>query len=40
VGKCGLDMSDSEYGPVAGSCEYGNVPLDSTKGGEFFWLGK
>jgi len=23
------------YGPVAGSCEHGNEPSGSTKGGEF-----
>jgi len=24
VGRCGLDASDLEYRPVAGSCEHGN----------------
>jgi hypothetical protein len=27
--------SGSGYGPVAGSCEHGNEPSASTKGGEF-----
>jgi hypothetical protein len=35
VGRCGVDSSGSEYGPVAGSCEHSNVPSGSTKGGEF-----
>jgi hypothetical protein len=35
VGKCGLDSSESEQGPVAGCCEHGNEPSSSVKGGEF-----
>jgi hypothetical protein len=35
VGRCELDASGSEYGPVAGSCEHGNEPSSSLKGGEF-----
>jgi hypothetical protein len=31
---CELDASDSGQVPVAGSCEYGNEPSSSTKGGE------
>jgi hypothetical protein len=34
VVRGGLDASGSEYGPVAGCCEYGNEPSDSIKGGE------
>jgi hypothetical protein len=34
-GRCGLDSSDSEYGPVAGTCEHGNKPSGSIKDGEF-----
>jgi hypothetical protein len=34
-GGCGLDSSGSGYGPVVGSCEHGNEPLGSIKGGEF-----
>jgi hypothetical protein len=30
-----VDASDSGQGPVAGSCEHGNEPLGSIKGGEF-----
>jgi hypothetical protein len=30
-----LASSDSEKGLVAGSCEYGNKPSYSIKGGEF-----
>jgi len=33
IERCGLDPSDSECGPVAGSCEYGDEPLGSIKGG-------
>jgi hypothetical protein len=33
VGKCGLDASDSEYRPAAGSCEHGNEHSGSMKGG-------
>jgi hypothetical protein len=36
VGNCGLDSSGSGQEPVAGSCEYGNEPSGSVKGGEFF----
>jgi hypothetical protein len=32
LGRCDLDASGSGYGPVAGSCEHGNEPSDSTKG--------
>jgi hypothetical protein len=35
VGRCGLDSSDSGYGPAAGSCEHGNEPSGSIKGREF-----
>jgi hypothetical protein len=35
VGKCGVDASGSEQGPVAGSCKQGNEPSDPIKGGEF-----
>jgi hypothetical protein len=35
VGKCGLNASGSRYGPVADSCEHGNVPSGSIKDGEF-----
>jgi hypothetical protein len=35
AGGCGLSSSGSGYGPVAGSCEHGNEPLVSIKGGEF-----
>jgi hypothetical protein len=34
-GTCGMDASGSGYGPVTGSCEHGNEPSGSTKGGEF-----
>jgi hypothetical protein len=30
-----MDSFVSGQGPVAGSCEHGNEPLGSTKGGEF-----
>jgi hypothetical protein len=33
MGECGLDSSGSGYGPVAGSCENGNEPWGSIKGG-------
>jgi hypothetical protein len=37
--RCGLDSTGAGYGPVAGSCEYGNEPSGSIKGGEFLdWL--
>jgi hypothetical protein len=35
VARCGLDSSDSGQGPVAGSCEHGNEPSGSIKGGKF-----
>jgi hypothetical protein len=38
VGRCGLDVSGSGMGPVAGSCEHGNETLTSIKGGEFLDL--
>jgi hypothetical protein len=34
-GKCELDSSASGYGPVDGSCEHGNRPSSSIKGGAF-----
>jgi len=34
--RCELDSYDSEYGPVIGSCEHGNEPSGSIKGGDFF----
>jgi hypothetical protein len=38
VGRCGLDASGSEQGQVVGSCEHGNEPLCSIKGGEIYCL--
>jgi hypothetical protein len=35
VVRCGLDASDSGYGPEAGFCEHGNETSGSIKGGEF-----
>ena len=36
---CGLDLSGSGQGQVAGTCEYGNEPSGSIKCGEFLdWL--
>jgi hypothetical protein len=35
VGKSGLDSYGSGWGPVAGSCKDGNVPLGSVEGREF-----
>jgi hypothetical protein len=35
VGRFGLDSSGSGQGLVAGSCEHGNEPSGSIKGGEF-----
>jgi hypothetical protein len=35
VGGCGLDACGSDYGPVTDSCEHGNEPSGSIKGGEF-----
>jgi hypothetical protein len=32
---CGLDSSGSGQEAVSGSCEHGNEPSGSTKGGEF-----
>jgi hypothetical protein len=32
--RCGLDASGSRQGPVVGSCERGNEPSGSIKGGE------
>jgi hypothetical protein len=32
---CGLVSPASGYGPVVGSCELGNEPSGSIKGGEF-----
>jgi hypothetical protein len=29
------DSSDTQQGPVVGSCEHGNEPLSFIKGGEF-----
>jgi hypothetical protein len=34
VGSCCLNASGSGWGPVAGSCEHGNEPSGSIKGGE------
>jgi hypothetical protein len=34
VGRCGLDASGTEYGPMADSCEHGNEPSGSIKGVE------
>jgi hypothetical protein len=36
VAICGLDSAGSVSGEVAGSCEHGNEPSGSIKGGEFF----
>jgi hypothetical protein len=33
--RCGLNSSDSGQRPLVGSCEHGNEPLVSIKGGEF-----
>jgi hypothetical protein len=35
VGNCVLDASGSGHGSVSGSCEHGNEPSGSIKGGEF-----
>jgi hypothetical protein len=35
VGSCGPSSSGSGYEPVAGSCEHGNEPSGSIKGGKF-----
>jgi hypothetical protein len=34
MGMCGLNSSGSGQGPVAGSCEHGNEPSGSVRGGE------
>ena len=36
MGRYGLDCCDSRKGQVAGSCECGNEPSGSIKGGGFF----
>jgi len=36
MGRCGLDASGLEQGPVSGFCEYSNEPSGSIKGREFF----
>jgi hypothetical protein len=33
--SCSLDLFGSLQGPVVGSCEHSNKPLDSVKGREF-----
>jgi hypothetical protein len=38
AGGCGLDSSASGQRPVTGSCEHGNEPFGSIKGGEFVLL--
>jgi hypothetical protein len=35
MGKCGMDVSDSEQSQGAGSCEHDNKPLGSIKDGGF-----
>jgi hypothetical protein len=35
VGICGLGLCGSGYAAVACSCEHGNEPLSSVKGGKF-----
>jgi hypothetical protein len=35
VRRCRLIAPDSVWGAVAASCEHGNEPLDSIKGGKF-----
>jgi hypothetical protein len=35
VGSCEVDASGSGYRPVADSCEHGNEPSGSIKGGNF-----
>jgi hypothetical protein len=32
MGRCGMTVSGSGQGPVAGSCEHCNEPLGSIKG--------
>jgi hypothetical protein len=38
MGRCGLDIFGLEEAPVAVSCEHGNQPSVSIKGGIFFDL--
>jgi hypothetical protein len=35
MGRCGLDASGSGQEPAVGSCEHGDEPSGSIKGGEF-----
>jgi hypothetical protein len=35
VENCGLDACDFGQRPVSGSCDHGNEPSGSIKGGEF-----
>jgi hypothetical protein len=35
VGRCGLDASGRESGPMPGFCEHGNELSGPMKGGEF-----
>jgi hypothetical protein len=35
VRSCVLDLCDSGYGKVIGSCEHGNEPSGAIKGGKF-----
>jgi hypothetical protein len=35
VGRSGLNSSGSGYRPVEESCEHGNEPSDSIRGGDF-----
>jgi hypothetical protein len=35
MGRCGLDSSGSEKGPLVGFCEYGNELSGSIKGNNF-----
>jgi hypothetical protein len=35
VGSCGVNVSSSGQGPVAGSCEHSNEPSGYMKGGKF-----
>jgi hypothetical protein len=36
--RCELNSSDPGQGPMAGSCEHGNVPSSPTKAWEIFSL--
>jgi len=36
--RCGLDSNSWIWGAVVGSCEHGNEPSGSAKGGEFIDL--